>query len=70
MNRYLVAVEALEGGCLLEQAVALSGLKANAVDALDTALMGDAMEGADLWREIATTDIKLAERPEPHGPSH
>ena len=61
MNRYLVAVEALEGGCLLEQAVALSGLRANAVDAIDTALMGDVMEGADLWREIATADIELAE---------
>jgi hypothetical protein len=51
----------LEGGCLLEQAVALSGLRANAVDAIDTALMGDVMEGADLWREIATADIELAE---------
>ena len=65
MNRYLVAVEALEGGCLPEQVIARSGLRAHAVDALDTALMGDAMEGADLWREIAAADITLAEREVP-----
>jgi hypothetical protein len=61
MNMYLLAVEALEGGCTLRQVQLLTRLPAATIDALAVALEGEA-SGHDVYREMTFTAMSPASR--------
>jgi hypothetical protein len=61
MRLVFLAIEALEDGCTAQQAITRTGLSPASIDALDNALCGESW-GHDLWREVTSADIEIAER--------
>ena len=56
VNRVLMAIEALEGGCSREQVEVLTGLSLATIERLDIASMGECA-GADLRFGMSMSDM-------------